>query len=308
LGTGEAVCGTTRKKSPPKKHNQLGETMGKHSIRNLIRICMLALGAFAWSAQAQQPIKTGVDATFAPHAMPKLGGGLEGFNIDLGNEIAKRLRRHIEIDGTEYSALIPGMNAKKYDFILAPTTATPERAKQMLFSEGYMETDYRFLQKKNDKAIASLDDLKGKTISLNKGSAYEAWARQNADKYGFKFDVYGNNADAVQAVLSGRADANLAGHTVAMWAAKQNAQLKTSYTYKTGLVWALAFRLDDKAGRAQINMMIKCMKQDGTIAKLHEKWFGEAPTADSWSRKIAPGHGVPELPGYDAAPVALKCS
>jgi polar amino acid transport system substrate-binding protein len=170
-----------------------------------------------------------------------------------------------------------------------------------------METDYRFLQKKGDKPITSLESLKGLTISLNKGSAYETWARQNAEKYGFKFDVYGTNADAVQAVLSGRANANLAGHTVVMWAAKQNPQVVPTYTHKTGLVWAVAFRVDDKAGRAEINNVIKCMKKDGTVARLYEKWFGEKPGPDSWAVKIAPGHGVPELPGYDAGPYPPKC-
>jgi len=279
----------------------------KPRITHLVFALALGCGPGVAAAQAKPPIRTGVDATFAPHAMPRLGGGIEGFNVELGQEIGRRLGRPIEIDGTEFSALIPGMNAKKYDFVLAPTTATPERAKTMLFSEGYMETDYRFLQKKGDKPIASLEDLKGRTISLNKGSAYETWGRQNAEKYGFKFDVYGNNADAVQAVLSGRADANLAGHTVVMWAAKQNPALVPTYTYKTGLVWAIAFRADDKAGRAEINNVIKCMKQDGTMAKLYQKWFGEAPAADSWARKVAPGHGVPELPGYDAGPYPPKC-
>ena len=267
----------------------------------------LSLSAAA-SALAQTPIRTGIDATFAPHAMPKLGGGLEGFNIDLANELARRMGRPIQIDGTEFSALIPGLNAKKYDFLIAPTTVTPERAKTLLFTEGYMGTDYMFLQKKSDKPIASLDDLKGKKVAVNKGSAYESWVRQNADKYGFTFDVYGTNADAVQAVLSGRADTNMAGHTVVMWAAKQNAQVVPTYTYKTGLVWAMPFRVDDKAGRDQVSMVLKCMKKDGTVARLYEKWFGLKPAADSWVYKIAPGHGVPDLPGYDPGPVALKCS
>src|SRR5579871_4218853 len=130
----------------------------------------------AGTALAQQPIHTGIDATFAPHAMPKPGGGLEGFNIDLANDLARRMGRPITIEGTEFSALIPGLNAKKYDFLIAPTTVTPERAKVLLFPEGYMETDYRFLQRKDDKDISSLDDLKGKKITVNKGSAYESWA------------------------------------------------------------------------------------------------------------------------------------
>ena len=44
-------------------------------------------------AFAQDTLKTVVDGTFAPHAMPKLGGGYEGFNIDLADEIAKRLKK-----------------------------------------------------------------------------------------------------------------------------------------------------------------------------------------------------------------------
>src|ERR1700749_5037107 len=108
---------------------------------------VLLLAGFSMGAQAQT-LHTGVDATFAPHAMVKLGGGLEGFNIDLGNEIAKRLGKPIEIEGTQFSGLIPGLNAKKYDFILAPTTVTKERADALLFTEGYLDTDYLFVQKK----------------------------------------------------------------------------------------------------------------------------------------------------------------
>ena len=50
-------------------------------------------------AQAKKPpLRTGVDGTFAPHAMPKLGGGIEGFQIDLFTEVAKRMGREITID------------------------------------------------------------------------------------------------------------------------------------------------------------------------------------------------------------------
>src|SRR5260221_1780181 len=205
----------------------------------MIRSLFLAV-LFSGTALAQQPIRTGIDATFAPHAMPKPGGGLEGFNIDLANDLARRMGRPITIDGTEFSALIPGMNAKKYDFLIAPTTVTPERAKAMLFSEGYMETDYMFLQKKADKDIKGLQDLKGKTITVNKGSAYETWTKANADKYGFKYDVYGTNADAVQAVLYFRPAANIAGHTVLLWAAEREPAGKGTLTCLPRPVRALA--------------------------------------------------------------------
>ena len=268
----------------------------------------VSIALLAGAAAQAQPIQTGVDATFAPHAMPKLGGGIEGFNVDMANEIAKRLNRPINIEGTQFSGLIPGLNAKKYDWIAAPTTVTPERAKALLFTEGYLDTDFQFLVKKSDPEIKGLEDLKGKTISVNKGSAYDSWAKANAEKHGFKFDIYDTNADAVQAVLSGRASTNLAGNTVAQWAAKQNPLIKTSYTIKTGLVWAIPFRIDDKAGRDTVSNVIKCMKIDGSFARLHEKWFGAKPAADAAAVKVAPGHGVPNMDGYDATPVTPKCA
>jgi len=270
----------------------------------------LALGASLalHGAAGAQTIKTGVDATFAPHAMMKMGGGMEGFNIDLGNEIARRLGRPIDIEGTQFSGLISGLNAKKYDFVLAPTTVTKERAEALLFTEGYLDTDYMFVQKKTDTSVKTLDELKGKTITVNKGSAYETWAKANMDKYGFKYDVYDTNADAIQAVLSGRAFANVTGNTGAQWAAKQNPLLKSSYRVSTGLVWAIPFRKDDVEGRAKISMVLKCMKVDGTMGKLHEKWFGEKAAPDSSAMKPVVGTGVPGMPGYDPTPVTLKCS
>jgi ABC-type amino acid transport substrate-binding protein len=269
---------------------------------------LAVLAAFAVPASAQAPLKTGVDATFAPHAMIKLGGGLQGFNIELGEELARRMGRKLEIEGTEFSGLIPGLNAGKYDFVLAPVTATPERAKAMLFTEGYLNTDFGLVIKKDAAEIKGLEDLKGKTLAVNKGSAYESWCKTNAEQYGFKFDVYGTNADAIQAVQSGRADANMAGNTAGAWAARQNPAVKMSYVIPTGLVWALAFRHDDKAGRDAASMAIKCMKKDGFIAKLAEKWFGFTPPADAAAMQIAPGHGVPNLDGYDATPITLSCS
>jgi len=89
-------------------------------------------------AQEAPPLKTAVDGTFAPHAMPKLGGGYEGFNIDLAEEIAKRLKRKSTIDALQFSGLVPALQAGTYDYLAAPTTVTKERADNMLFTEGYL--------------------------------------------------------------------------------------------------------------------------------------------------------------------------
>jgi polar amino acid transport system substrate-binding protein len=255
-----------------------------------------------------QEYRTAVDGTFAPHAMPSLSGGYEGFNIDLANEIGKRLKHKVTIDATQYSGILPALQAGTYDFVAAPTTVTKERADNLLFTEGYLNTDFQFLIKKGAPKIDKLEDLKGKTISVNKGSAYDSWARELEPKIGWKVESYGTQTDAVQAVLTGRVDANVAGNTVIAWAVKNNPQLELSYPYSTGLVWAMPLRKDSGELRKQIENAIECMKLDGTIAKMHEKWFGVKPAPGSAAVIVYPGYGVPGMPGYDPTEHTPACN
>lgn len=260
------------------------------------------------SGQEGKSLRTGVDGTFAPHAMPKMSGGVEGFNIDLAEEIAKRLKRPITIDSAQFSVLVPAMQAGTYDFLAAPTTVTKERSESMLFSEGYLNTDFQFLVAKDAPDFKSLEDFKGKVIAVNKGSAYDSWARGLAEKIGWTVESYGTQPDAVQAVLAGRAFATVAGNTVIAWAAKNNSRVKLSYLYSTGLVWAIPFRKDSAEFRKTVENAIECMKGDGTIAKMHERWFGTAPAPGSAAVTVYPGYGVPNFDGYDPTEHKPACS
>ena len=267
--------------------------------------CLVALGA--WPVLAQQPLKTAVDGTFAPHAMPKLSGGIEGFNVDLANEIGKRLKRPIDITATQFSGILPSLQAGTIDFVAAPVTVTKERAENYLFTEGYLNTDYQFLTKKGEPPITDLKQLKGKVIAVNKGAVYDSWARGLEAEIGWTVESFGTQTDAVQAVMAGRAYANVAGNTNIQYAVKQQPQLQLSYVHSTGLVWAAAFRKDSKELLGQVENAIECMKKDGTIAGMHEKWFGIKPAAGSAAVTIFPGTGVPGMPGYDATPREPKC-
>src|SRR5687767_15551550 len=142
-----------------------------------IGACLVLAMGTGWAQQ--KPLVAGVDGTFAPHAMPKLGGGVEGFNVDLINEAGRRMGRKVEIFAGEFSGLIPAMQSGKIDFVGAPTTVTPERAKQLLFTEGYLNTFYQFVVPATKPDLKSLGDLKGKTVASNKGSAYDKWLQDN---------------------------------------------------------------------------------------------------------------------------------
>jgi polar amino acid transport system substrate-binding protein len=281
--------------------------MRVHASAGFLAAVVSALLA-APPADAQQgPLKTAVDGTFAPHAFPDMRGGVQGFNVDLAKEIGRKLKREVTVDAAQFSGLLPALQAGTYDFIIAPVTVTKERAENLLFPEGYLNTDFQFLVKRDAPDIKSLEELKGKVVSVNRGSAYDTWARGLEEKIGWKVESFGTQTDAVQAVIAGRAHANVAGNTVIAWAAKQNPQVKLSYLHSTGLVWSAAVRKDNPDMRAQLETAIECLKKEGAFAKLHEKWFGIPPAPGAAAVTIFPGTGVADMPGYDPAPRTATC-
>lgn len=279
-------------------------------MAHLMKLVAAAAAGLAMTvaASAQDKYNVALDGTFAPHAMPTLDGGVEGFNVDLANEIGKRLGVEMDITAAQWSGLLPALQAGTYDFIVAPTTITEERAGNLLFTEGYLNTDYQFLTKAGTPEITDLSGFEGKTIAVNKGSVYDSWARGLEDEIGWTVESYGTNTDAVQAVISGRADANVAGNTASAWAAKKNPQLQLSYLHTTGLVWGMPFRKDSVELRNKIEGVIECMKQDGTMAALSEKWFGVTPPEGSAAITVAAGYGQPGFEGHDATPHDNTCS
>ncbi len=265
--------------------------------RRLRTLSALLLLAAAPGAAHAQDLKAALDGTFAPHAMPTMSGGVEGFNVDLVTLIGERLGRGIDLTSAQFSGLIPALQAGTYDFLAAPVTVNEERATNLLFTEGFMDTNFAFVVPEGE-TYESLEDFRGKVISVNRGSAYDSYLAENADEYGWTVESYGTNTDAVQAVLSGRADANLAGATVAAWAAQQTPGLDLSYEIETGLVWALSFRQDSEEMRNLVDRAIECLKLDGSMAELSQKWFGVEPAEGATIVTPTPGYGVPGFAGY----------
>ena len=78
--------------------------------------------------------------------------------------------------------------------------------------------------------------------------------------------------------------------------------------FKTANPWSLAaFRKDDAALRNAVEEGLECAKLDGTVARLHEKWFGTKPEKGAAAVTVYPGYGVPGMPGHDAKAHTPRC-
>lgn len=281
------------------------QRIGKLATLGLICTATLILSP---AAQAQtKNLKVAADVGLVPFFIRNASDGLEGFSYDFINEVAKRLGYSgAEVTDTPFSAIFAGLFSKRYEMIAAPTNITAERASQMLFSEPYMAGGISFLTKKGTK-IEKLEDLKGKVIAVNNGSFSDKWLQENQGKYGYEVQRFNKNTDAVQAVAIGRAFANLSETPLARWVAKETPILQTAYSHTTGSNYGLVFRKEDAAFRNKVEAVIECMKTDGSLAKIHQKWFDVAPDAGSSMTKVFPGNGAPGFEGYDSVEHSLSC-
>ena len=91
------------------------------------------------------------------------------------------------------------------------------------------------------------------------------------------------------------------------FAVNKNPNIKLSYLHSTGKVWGMPFRKDDAELRGTVEKVIECMKIDGTIAGLHEKWFGVAPAAGSAAVTPLSGFGQPGYDGHESNGHSPSC-
>jgi len=164
-----------RRRSEPDRRRRIEMTLELRAVLRLMAVALIPV-MLATPVVAQSPLTAGLDATFAPHAMPKLGGGVEGFNVDMANEIGRRLHRPVNVVAQEFSGLVPGLQSKRFDFLAAPVSVTAERAKSMLFTEGYLNTDYQFVLKKDSPDLTSSSPTRSRPGSCGRfPSARTTW-------------------------------------------------------------------------------------------------------------------------------------
>ena len=255
-----------------------------------------------------QNLSVAFDVGFAPFAFKQPSGEIAGFSYDFANEIAKRLGRPgLDVVDANYSAIFAGLFSKRYEMVGAPTNITEARAEEMLFSEPYMPTGLGILVKKGE-TVAGPEALTGKTVSVNNGSTADKWLGEHESEYGYKIQRFNKNADAVQAVMMGRAYANIADAPVSHYIATQTPTAEVAHVIDTGNNFGLAFRKDDVEFRNQVDAVIECMKQDGGLAEIYTKWFGTAPPEGSSVTTVYPGYGAPDFAEYDATEHQPECS
>ena len=200
-------------------------------------------------------------------------GKMEGFEVDLAQEIAKRMNMTIEIKDTHFSSLISGLHNGKGDFAMAALSKTEERAKSIDFSEDYYQSIPAFLSSKAFEGRA-YEDLNGKKVGVQLGSVYEtALKNLMASNPKFKVELLAliSLGELVQELKKGKIDGLITEGVVA-----QNYVRDGFFSLPLmGLQvdsYAAAFPKGSVIFQ-KFNDTIKTLKKEGFIDKLAQKWF-----------------------------------
>lgn len=200
-------------------------------------------------------------------------GQYKGFDLDLIQDIAKKLGLTVEFANVDFDTIVPGVSSgTKYDVGIGAITVTPERKKEVDFTDSYYMDDQAIVTMKNNADITGdnykekLDSADAK-IAVQSGSTAEAFAKENfpnAELVPFK-----NATDCFSALQAGQSVALVTNRSVA-------AQLvATSFDNEqviklisTGEEYAIAVNKDNSGLKDAINKALKELTDDGTVDSL----------------------------------------
>lgn len=255
----------------------------KFSRRSLISLCAgLAFVASAGATFAAGVLKVGSYPANPPWEFKDEAGKFQGFEVDIVNEIAKRLGMTADIQGMDFKALFVATASKRVDIVISSLTITDDRLKSQSFTQPIVAGALGFATRANS-GVKSLDDLKGKVVGSIATSFGEKWLQERKDKLGYKeYKSYDTLSNMLTDLANGRVDA-VANDVVGLRYAMTKMQgLDVPIEIDTGEKFAMMLPKDSPL-LGKINDALSAMKTDGTMKALYHKWFGVDPKPDSYT-------------------------
>ncbi|WP_439651360.1 amino acid ABC transporter substrate-binding protein [Photobacterium atrarenae] len=244
----------------------------KRWIKTTFTAVALTLTA-SQAAMAATDVKVGMSGRYFPFTFVKQDQ-LQGFEVDLWNEIGKRNDYNVEFVTANFSGLFGLLETGRIDTISNQITITKERQAKYLFADPYVIDGAQLVVRKGNDSIKSTADLDGKTVGVNLGSNYEQLLRE-LDKDG-KINIKTYETGIEHDVALGRTDAFVMDRLSSVELIKKAnlpLQLAGEPFERIENAWPFMNNEKGEALRDDVNQALKSMREDGTLAEISQKWF-----------------------------------
>lgn len=206
-------------------------------------------------------------------------GSVDGFDVDVAKEIAKRLGKQEQYVTTSWDGIIEGLRAGRYDGILGSMAITEERLQVVDFSFPYYFSGPQLIVRKDSGLTDISDFTEDHVVALVTGTTFE----KDAEKAGLKFKLYEDDNQTLMELINDRVDGVLTDRIVglnAMSKMKGGDNLTIAGSVLRTESMGIAFK-KNSALTEQVNAALKAMREDGTLRAISEKWFpGEDITVE----------------------------
>ncbi|PVZ70680.1 amino acid ABC transporter substrate-binding protein [Pelagibaculum spongiae] len=228
----------------------------------------------AQPAAEQASVRIGMSGSYYPFTYVE-NGKLQGFEVDLWNEIGKRLDRKVEYVTAPFSGLFGMLESNRIDTISNQITITDARLEKYNFANPYVYDGAQITVNNKTNTINTLEDLKGKKVAVNLGSNFEELLRKHDVNGEIQITTYDTGIE--QEVALGRADAFIMDRlSAAELVKKSGLPLKAAGKPFEVIenAWPFLKNEQSDALRSEVNQKLAEIRQDGTLAKIAVKWFG----------------------------------
>ncbi|WP_064090904.1 transporter substrate-binding domain-containing protein [Rossellomorea aquimaris] len=248
-------------------------------LLSLVSISLIACGSNEEKAETASGESTklimGTSADYKPFEYVDTANSDEiiGYDIDLANMLADELGYSIEVKDMEFSGLISALKTGQVDFVLSAMTPTPEREKNVDFSDTYYTAKDMIISTK-ESGIKSEKDLNGKTVGVQLGSIQQDAAEELTTSIDLKVETRDRIPELIQDLQNGRFDAIIIENTVADGYLTKNKELQgnTMKVKEEETGSAVAFPKNSELTK-EFNDALKKLEENGELDKLAEKWF-----------------------------------
>ncbi|EGR1101831.1 amino acid ABC transporter substrate-binding protein [Vibrio cholerae] len=243
-------------------------------MKHWFNIALAALALSSATVQAATEVKVGMSGRYFPFTFVKQDE-LQGFEVDVWNEIGKRNDYKVEFVTANFSGLFGLLETGRIDTISNQITITDARKAKYLFSDPYVIDGAQITVRKGNEAIKGIDDLAGKTVAVNLGSNFEQLLR-NHDKDG-KINIKTYDTGIEHDVALGRADAFVMDRLSALELIEKTGlplQLAGSPFETIKNAWPFVNNEKGQQLQGEVNKALAAMRADGTLSQIALKWFG----------------------------------
>jgi arginine/ornithine transport system substrate-binding protein len=241
---------------------------------------LVALSASVAVAKDWTKIRIATEGAYAPFNYVTPDGELAGFDVDIAKALCAELKAECTLVKQDWDGMIPALNQRRFDAIVASMSITPDRLEQVGFTDKYYQTPARAVIKKGSGVEISETGLTGKKIGVQRETIHDRFV---TDTFGGVAEIvrYGTQDEANLDAVAGRVDV-LFADSIALSEGFLKTEQGNDFEFAGpefrdpnyfGTGAGIAIRKEDTDLRDTLNRALAAIRSNGTYDQIAAKYF-----------------------------------